>query len=197
MGKRIVLSKSAKAKLERAAKKDAKELATECRDRLEEKYEEIIDRFYSEYSPEIYRRHETYGMVRGMKKTFKPFLKKDEVSYKGGIVISEKDMYHDKIYRGKTYQVLYSFLAGFHGLPHNNLINTVKMGEKLNDYYENSGGEVKEMQYKFGYNNMFGQSISTLNPLDDNYVGSTRPLKEMREFYEELVEEMKNRLDED
>lgn len=112
--KEYVKSKHAEAKaiIEKAAK--------EASDEIADFFQEEIDTFYREYDPILYVRHHDRGLPeRGLDKTytkvFKETSKGDVVRFTGGINVNTRNMYSD--YSGTQEQVLYSFLAGYHGLP--------------------------------------------------------------------------------
>lgn len=193
MGTKIKISKSAQAKMEREARKKAKELAKESRDRLEEKYNEIINSYYAEYTPHIYIRNVKRGGTPGLEKTYRTKFEKKDDSFKGGIIISTDDMYPGGLrgkevytlagYRGTQEQVLWSFLLGYHGLLHQNIVhqNIVDSGENFRYTLLNSPLD-KEFQH------------DTWSMDNEIIYGQTKPLKEMREFFNELVQEMKEKV---
>lgn len=91
-------------------------LAHKISDEMAQEYQYVIDRFYSEYSPEYYRRHADRGMKPGLEKTFKKYYKNPHNTiYYGGIEISSDNMYND--YHDSEDKVLSSFLNGYHGRP--------------------------------------------------------------------------------
>ena len=91
-------------------------LAHKIADEMAEEYQYVIDRFYSEYTPEHYRRHSARGMTPGLMKTFKKHYKNPHNTiYYGGIEINSEDMYKD--YHDSNEEVLSSFLSGYHGRP--------------------------------------------------------------------------------
>ena len=178
MATKIKLSKSAQARMEREARKKCKELAKETKDRLEEKYNEIIDTFYAEYpNPSEYVRNVYRGGTPGLEKTYRTKFGRTAISFEGGIIISTDDMYEGGLrgkeiytfagYEGTQEQVLFSFLSGYHGLP------PFSAPRKLNTQF--SIAPITEAQYGNG----------------------VHPLKEMRKFYNDLIEEMKTRIHED
>ena len=84
-------------------------LAHQISDEMIEEYQYVIDRFYSEYTPEHYKRHSAKGMIPGLMKTFrKQYKNPHNTIYYGGIEISSEDMYKD--YHDPREKVLGSFL---------------------------------------------------------------------------------------
>ena len=115
-----------------ALKKDVKmlshslssSLAHKISDEMAQEYQYIIDRFYSEYSPEYYIRHSERGMKPGLEKTFKKYYKNPHNSiYYGGIEITSDKMYND--YHDSKDKVLNSFLNGYHGRPSTGIESSV------------------------------------------------------------------------
>ena len=91
-------------------------LAHKISDEMAQEYQYVIDRFYSEYNPEYYKRHADRGMVPGLQKTFKKHYKNPHNTiYYGGIEITSDNMYDD--YHDSKDVVLSSFLNGYHGRP--------------------------------------------------------------------------------
>ena len=89
-------------------------LAHKISNEMAQKYQYVIDRFYSEYTPEHYTRHADRGMRPGLQKTFRKYYKNPHNTiYYGGIEISSDMMYND--YRDSKDEVLNSFLSGYHG----------------------------------------------------------------------------------
>lgn len=95
-------------------------LAHKISDEMAQEYQYVIDRFYSEYNPEHYRRHADRGMRPGLEKTFKKYYKNPHNTiYYGGIEITSDNMYND--YHDSKEKVLSSFLNGYHGRPSANI----------------------------------------------------------------------------
>lgn len=91
-------------------------LAHKISDEMAQEYQYVIDRFYSEYDPEYYKRHSERGMMPGLNKTLKKYYKNPHSTiYYGGIEITSDNMYDD--YRDPKDVVLSSFLNGYHGRP--------------------------------------------------------------------------------
>ena len=91
-------------------------LAHKISDEMEQEYQYIIEKFYSEYNPEYYVRHSERGMNPGLNKTFKTYYKNPHNTiYYGGIEITSENMYND--YHDSKEKVLGSFLDGYHGAP--------------------------------------------------------------------------------
>ena len=91
-------------------------LAHKISDEMAQEYQYVIDRFYSEYNPEHYKRHAERGIVPGLNKTFKKYYKNPHNTiYYGGIEITSDRMYDD--YHDSKDVVLSSFLNGYHGRP--------------------------------------------------------------------------------
>lgn len=91
-------------------------LAHKISDEMAEEYQYIIERFYSEYTPQYYIRHADRGMKPGLQKTFRKYYKNPHNTiYYGGIEIFSDNMYDD--YRDSKDKVLTSFLNGYHGRP--------------------------------------------------------------------------------
>lgn len=91
-------------------------LAHKISDEMAQEYQYVIDRFYSEYNPEYYKRHSERGMKPGLQKTFKKYYKNPHNTiYYGGIEITSDNMYDD--YHDSKDDVLGSFLNGYHGRP--------------------------------------------------------------------------------
>lgn len=91
-------------------------LAHKISDEMAKEYLSIIERFYSEYQPQHYKRHATRGKIPGLNKTFKKYYKNPHnVIYRGGIEITSDKMYDD--YHDSKEEVLESFLEGYHGRP--------------------------------------------------------------------------------
>ena len=210
MATKITLSKTAQAKLEREARKKCKELAQESRDALEEKYLEVVDEFYDELTPMTYIRHEDRGQgySRGLKRTYKPIYKKDNDAYKGGIIITDKYMYDG--YNGTHAQVLWSFLMGFHGLPHDGYIKDISKDEDnyfhgkklLSSKVTGNKLSTKPRNIKSMFdtgrqtNEVYTASEFDIYGIVNHRLltGAIKPLKEMRTFYEKLIERMKERV---
>lgn len=119
MGK-FKLSEATRKELEEKAVKKAKELAIEARERMTEQYLNVISDFYSEYDPKYYWRHfnnnyDERSLKRsGLGRTFEKYYKDSHGSvFTGGISISTDNMYSD--YEGSQWDVLTSFLEGYHG----------------------------------------------------------------------------------
>ena len=97
---------------------EAKRLAQQTSEELQEKALEQTYEFYGEYEPRVYQRHPNEGTENsGLAKSIIPVCKTENHGrgYVGGIIISTKHMYTD--YSGTPLQVLTSYLDGFHGLP--------------------------------------------------------------------------------
>ena len=91
-------------------------LAHQISDKMAQEYQYVIDKFYSEYSPEYYKRHADRGMTPGLQKTFKKRYKNPHNTiYYGGIEITSDGMYDD--YHDSKDKVFESFLDGYHGRP--------------------------------------------------------------------------------
>lgn len=89
-------------------------LAHQISDKMEQEYQYVIERFYSEYQPESYKRHSERGYEPGLNKTFKKYYKNPHNTiYYGGIEIADDNMYDD--YHDSPSSVLSSFLNGYHG----------------------------------------------------------------------------------
>lgn len=125
MGK-FKFSKSDIEKMEKFASQKCEELAKEAADEMEKFYLEEVSKFYRERvfngksKPAYYKRHHDRGFPeKGMERTYERIFKDNSkggaVRFTGGININTDDMYTD--YHGTQEQVLYSFLAGYHGLP--------------------------------------------------------------------------------
>ena len=85
-------------------------------DEMAREYQYVIDKFYSEYDPEYYKRHSSRGMTPGLNKTYKKYYKNPHNTiYYGGIEITSDYMYDD--YHDSKDAVLSSFLNGYHGRP--------------------------------------------------------------------------------
>lgn len=85
------------------------EIANELADDMVKRYEEIVDTFYEEYTPKVYRRHNP----RGLEKTYRRHKSAPHGVYYGGIEITDRYMYSD--YRQDHKYVLESFISGYHG----------------------------------------------------------------------------------
>lgn len=119
MGK-FKLSEETRKKYQKMAEDKAKELAVEARERMAEEYLNVISKFYSEYDPKYYWRHfnnkydEKSLKSSGLGRTFEKYYKNSHGSvFTGGISISTDNMYSD--YEGSQWDVLCSFLEGYHG----------------------------------------------------------------------------------
>ena len=137
-------------------------LAHKISDEMAKEYQYVIDRFYSEYDPEYYKRHADRGMRPGLEKTFKKYYKNPHNSiYYGGIEITSDNMYDD--YRDSKDAVLSSFLNGYHGrasagiessiLPYkhmlrfrNNLIN--ELGRSDSALFSYAKNKAKSLPYQ-------------------------------------------------
>lgn len=102
----------------------AEQIAKEAREKLGEKYLNIIEKFYSTYDPFFYDRHFSgryeYKFLReeGLGRSFSYLYSDrhgDRGYYLGGIRISPDNMHTD--YHGTPTQVLLSYLSGWRGLP--------------------------------------------------------------------------------
>ena len=80
------LSKDAIKRLEQLGKSKASALAEEASKKLTSHYVSLIDWFYSDYSPVMYKR--TYGLYNSYKK----FNKNGKNVYLGGVIISPDKM---------------------------------------------------------------------------------------------------------
>lgn len=114
------LSEKTRKELEEKAINKAKELAIEARERMTMEYLNVISDFYSEYDPKYYWRHfnnkydERSLKNSGLGRTFEKYYKDSHRSvFTGGISISTDNMYSD--YEGSQWDVLGSFLEGYHG----------------------------------------------------------------------------------
>jgi len=104
--------------LEKQGLAKAKELAENTSKELEEQAIKQTIGFYKEYNPRFYKRHPNEGTEdSGLARSIEPIVKSENHGrgYVGGIRISTKHMYAD--YNGTPFQVLSSYLDGFHGLP--------------------------------------------------------------------------------
>ena len=98
---------------------EAKRLAKKTSEELVEKALEQTYQFYGEYDPKYYTRHANAGTESsGLAKSITPICKSGNHGREwiGGVMISTKKMYTD--YSGTPFQVLSSYLDGFHGLPY-------------------------------------------------------------------------------
>ena len=114
------LSATTKERIKQMARKKAKELAIEARERMTEEYLCVISNFYSEYDPQYYYRHfnnryDEWSLLNsGLGHTFEKYYKNSHNSfYSGGISISTENMFSD--YTAPQIDVLNSFLNGYHG----------------------------------------------------------------------------------
>ena len=119
--------------LEKQGINKAKELAKQTSIELEkEALQQTVD-FYNEYDPIYYVRHPNPGTSdSGLARAIEPIVKSENHGrgFVGGIRISTKHMYTD--YSGTPYQVLTSYLDGFHGLPtFNNYLRDVPSTNKF------------------------------------------------------------------
>lgn len=137
-------------------------LAHEISDRMAQEYQYVIDRFYSEYNPEHYKRHADRGMKPGLIKTFKKYYKNPHNTiYYGGIEITSDNMYDD--YRDSKEKVLSSFLDGYHGrenagiksslLPYKYMLKIrekliKELGSSNSDLFSHAKGKVKTLPYQ-------------------------------------------------
>ncbi len=105
--------------VEDRVKEETLKLAHKAQDELIKEYRYVINHFYNEYSPKVYKRHASRGMMPGYELSYKKFWQNSHgalnVVY-GGIEISSDNMYSDYDYSAED--VLQSFLDGYHG-PHN------------------------------------------------------------------------------
>ena len=104
--------------LEKQGIKRAKKLAEETSKELEEEAIKQTIGFYNEYEPIYYKRHINAGTNdSGLAKSIEPIVRSENHGrgYCGGIRISTSHMYTD--YSGTPFEVLSSYLDGFHGLP--------------------------------------------------------------------------------
>ncbi len=112
------MAKSFWDNLEKQGREKAKQLAQETSKELESEALKQTISFYNEYSPKYYKRHPNEGTDNsGLARAIEPIVKSENHGrgYCGGIRISTNHMYTD--YNGTPYQVLSSYLDGFHGLP--------------------------------------------------------------------------------
>ena len=151
--------------IEKKAREKCENRAKEAADAMETFYKQEVSKFYDEYSPFYYVRHHERGKTeRGldlpMKKVIEEKSDGNLTVYTGGIVLSPYGMYKD--YSGTREQVLYSFLAGYHGLP------------PFIRPYELNNGEI------------FHQGVHPITSSQYNSLG-THPLKETRYFFENVL----------
>ncbi len=113
---------------------EAKRLAKEASKELQEKALEQTYDFYQEYDPIFYKRHLNEGTdSSGLAKSIISICKSENHGrgWVGGIEISTTHMYKD--YSGTPFQVLTSYLDGFHGLPtEGNYLRDVNNTRKFN-----------------------------------------------------------------
>ncbi len=112
------ISREMQEKIMNQGKLKAKKLAEDTKEELMNEAIEQVSEFYHEYSPVFYKRHnDNADETSGLGRSINPICRLDSsrTAYEGGIEISTKRMFTD--YRGTPYQVLTSYLDGFHGLP--------------------------------------------------------------------------------
>lgn len=112
------ISKQMQEQILNQGKEKAKKLAEEAKDELFNEAISQVSDFYNEYSPSYYKRHnENADETSGLGRSVNPIcrLNSSRTGYEGGIELSTKRMFTD--YNGTPYQVLASYLDGFHGLP--------------------------------------------------------------------------------
>lgn len=150
---KISISQSLYDDLETYVDGVAKYLADKAAHLLDAEYQTVIQQFYSEYEPQVYKRHhdrpEYAGTERGLDRTYEAitsdsptwFARKSEVLSSGGVTngnrfggirISTDRMYTD--YVGTQQEVLDSFLEGFHGLKSGNIKATRPAEEWMRNY---------------------------------------------------------------
>lgn len=112
-------------KLTNLGDKKARSFAKEAREELAKEYKYVIDHFYDEYKPNVYKRHNPGGMYQ----TYFSYLEQKNYIYTGGIQISTDDMYSD--YRGPRDYVLDSFLNGYHGPAHVGIWSSIQPYEHM------------------------------------------------------------------
>ena len=113
--------------VEDKVKEETLKLAHKVQDEMIKEYRHVINRFYGEYSPKLYKRHSSRGMAPGYELTYKKFWQNSHgalgVVY-GGIEISSENMYNDYNYPAEY--VLESFLNGFHGPPNSGIWSSIE-----------------------------------------------------------------------
>lgn len=136
------------------AERVAHSLAENSAKILEDEYNYIIQRFYEEYEPKVYERHEVLGMERGMLKTYRVVvghysssfnshylqtsigtISNKQISdgdYFGGIEFATNDMYSDYIQSQE--EVLGSFLSGYHGHPNRRIESAIKTYQHMETF---------------------------------------------------------------
>lgn len=126
---KFILDNDTKREIENKARQKAKDLAKEARELMTQEYLSLISNFYREYTPKYYYRHfnndySEQGILNsGMGHTFEKYYHNSHNRlYGGGIWIdairhdgTNRNMFDD--YQGTQYQVLSSFLNGYHGVP--------------------------------------------------------------------------------
>lgn len=78
-----------------------------------DEYQRVVDEYYSEYTPKVYKRHAYRGLEPGLNLSYRRFKSGPHGVYYGGIEITSNYMYKDY----KRDIVLNSFLNGYHGDP--------------------------------------------------------------------------------
>ena len=98
---------------------------------MTEEYLYVISKFYSEYEPKYYYRHfnnkfdDDSLRQSGLGRTFEKYYKNTHnTSYSGGICISIDNMYSD--YASSQFDVLNSFLNGYHGPSYLNIESSIE-----------------------------------------------------------------------
>lgn len=118
--------------VESRVKEETIRLAKKARDEMVKEYKYVVDRFYGEYTPKVYKRHGDRGQTPGYLSSFKPFWQNSHgglgVVY-GGIEISSDGMPDD--YSQPNSAVLQSFLDGYHGPPAAGIWSSVQAGEHM------------------------------------------------------------------
>ncbi len=113
--------------VEDRVKEETLKLAKKAQTELVKEYQYVINHFYSEYDPKVYKRHSQRGMTPGLELTYKKFWQNSHgglgVVY-GGVEISSENMYDD--YRSPVEDVLQSFLDGHHGPANSGIWSSIK-----------------------------------------------------------------------
>ena len=118
--KKFKFSKETKQALLNNAINQLRQKGQKIQEQIETFYLAEVDAFYSEYDPEVYKRHSYSDLPdSGLGRTYSPILEEkktsQEFTYRVGIEISTTRMHDD--YSVTPEQVLNSYLAGYHGLP--------------------------------------------------------------------------------
>lgn len=113
--------------VEDKVKEETLKLAHKAQDELIKEYRHVINKFYNEYSPKVYKRHSSRGMIPGYELSYKKFWQNSHgalgVVY-GGIEISSDNMYDD--YASPSEYVLGSFLKGIHGPENSGIWSSIE-----------------------------------------------------------------------